>query len=620
MIPSMRRTVRTFLIAVFLVVMHLSSVAMATPSDALVSNTKVTAGADGSVLLVLLHGYTLDGASLEHVRAAAEQVEGLRGADILQPDLPLGLLSMASSSRITAELLSAVDRAWADRAQRGTPYRRIVLIGHSIGGLFARKLYVAACGENADAPFEDELKAELKDLGAAPLQTTRPWAKAVDRIVLLAGMNRGWSISHHMSIVRALVMQAGTAVAHVLSWVYERPPIIFTIRRGSPFITELRLQWLAMLAQIPGKGVGHALTVQLLGTVDDLVSPDDNLDLVTGKDFVYLEVPQSGHRDVIEMGDDADGSGAAAKRRQALQEALGANVRSAVAVAPVAASLVQDTSVTDMVFVIHGIRDEGYWTSKIAYRAKLLGAKHGRIVRTETSSYGYFPMLSFLRPGARQEKVAWLMDRYVEARARYPNARFHYVGHSHGTYLLAKALEDYRAIRFDHVVFAGSVVHRAYAWNRYVPERVKAVMNFVASGDWVVGFFPKALQTVGIQDLGSAGHDGFALANTDGPVQELPATFIVGGHSAALQEQMWDATAGFVLDGTFVLPADVQVSSVRNPWIALPASVAPLIWAVIAVLVGLGFYWLVTLQVREWQKTVALILYCAFIWTVLTKV
>jgi hypothetical protein len=49
------------------------------------------------------------------------------------------------------------------------------------------------------------------------------------------------------------------------------------------------------------KPIGTAVTVQLLGTIDDLVSPDDNIDLVSGKDFVYLEVPESGHRNVIDM-------------------------------------------------------------------------------------------------------------------------------------------------------------------------------------------------------------------------------------------------------------------------------------------------------------------------------
>ena len=56
------------------------------------------------------------------------------------------------------------------------------------------------------------------------------------------------------------------------------------------------------------------------------------------------------------------------------------------------------------------------------------------------------------------------MDRYAEARARYPRAELDYVGHSNGTYLAAKALHDYPAAHFKHIVFAGSVVRRDYDW------------------------------------------------------------------------------------------------------------------------------------------------------------
>jgi pimeloyl-ACP methyl ester carboxylesterase len=212
------------------------------------------------------------------------------------------------------------------------------------------------------------------------------------------------------------------------------------------------------------------------------------------------------------------------------------------------------------------------------------------------------------------------MDRYTEARAIYPMARFHYVGHSNGTYLLAKALQDYRAVRFDHVVFAGSVVHRAYEWRELVPDRVKSVINFIATGDWVVAFFPKALQTIGIQDLGSAGHDGFDIATARGPVVEPPGTYVVGGHSAALQEAMWDGIAGFVLTGDFKFPAGVKVSKAQAWWVAGPAKAAPLLWVGIALLLGWGFYLLFRMRVREWKKTIAILAYGLLIWTVLTGV
>jgi pimeloyl-ACP methyl ester carboxylesterase len=608
-----------------------------TGNELVVKNTAVERGSDGRALVVLIHGYTLDGDSLKKVKAAIQRVKGLEGADFLRPDMPLGLLSTASTSRITAELLAAIDNAWNASVEVGRPYERVVIVGHSMGALLARKVYVAAAGENPEAAFENELKQELAALKAWPVDEIRPWSCDVDRIVLLAGMNRGWSISHHMSLLKAAQMQVGVGVGHVVKWIEGRPPAIFAIRRGSPFITELRLQWLAMLEHGDGRRnaeaqerarqnkecdrasgepvrrAGNAVTVQLLGTIDDLVSPDDNVDLVTGRDFFYLEVPASGHRSVLEMDDSVDGS----KRQQALINAFNDVEELRKIPSPMAAPLLERRKIDDVVFVIHGIRDEGYWTRKIAYRAELIAPDR---VATVTSSYGYFPMLSFLHPGARQEKVEWLMDRYTEAKAMYPQARFHYIGHSHGTYLLAKALEDYPAVRFERVVFAGSVVNRGEKWLALLRNRVKCVVNFVATADWVVAFFPKALQTVGIQDLGSAGHDGFGAASRECPVIEPPHTYIVGGHAAALHEAMWDSIAKFTLTGELEPPpADLQAST-QERLVALPAKFSPLIWLIIAALLLWGAYGLARLPIREWIKTLAIVFYCGVIWMILTEV
>jgi pimeloyl-ACP methyl ester carboxylesterase len=604
--------------------------------ELIVKNTAIERGAKGNALVVLIHGYTLNGDTLKKVQAAIRRVKGLENADFLRPDMPLGLLSTASISRITAELLAAIDNAWNSSAELGRPYERIVIVGHSMGALLARKVYVAAAGENPEAPFENELKRELAALNAWPVDAMRPWSCHVDRIVLLAGMNRGWSISHHMSLLKAAEMKVGVAVGHVVKWIEGSPPAIFAIRRGSPFITELRLQWLAMLEHGNGhrnagahvreqqdkecdraaggtvRHAGSAVTVQLLGTIDDLVSPDDNVDLVTGREFFYLEVPASGHRNVIEMDDSREGS----KRQQALMDAFDDVEVLRNKPSPMAAPLPERREVKDVVFVIHGIRDEGYWTRKIAFRTE---RDAGDRVATVTSSYGYFPMLSFLRPGARQEKVEWLMDRYTEAKAMYPEARFHYVGHSHGTYLLAKALEDYPAVRFDRVVFAGSVVNRGEKWLALLRSRVSCVVNFVATADWVVAFFPKALQSVGIQDLGSAGHDGFGAASMECPVIEPPQTYIVGGHAAALHEAMWDSIAKFTLTGVLEPPPVGLQSSTQEQLVAWPAKFSPLIWLIIAALLLWGAYGLARLPVREWKKTLAIVLYCGVIWAILTE-
>ena len=126
----------------------------------------------------------------------------------------------------------------------------------------------------------------------------------------------------------------------------------------------------------------------------------------------------------------------------------------------------------------------------------------------------------------------------------YPTATFFLpVGHSNGTYLLVRALELCPAVRFDRVVFGGSVVRKHFAWNKFMPGRVKAVLNYVATGDWVVAIFPQGLSIVRLQDLGGAGHYGFKDAN----VRNL--FYVDGGHGAALGAQRWSEMAKFVVTG-----------------------------------------------------------------------
>ena len=217
------------------------------------------------------------------------------------------------------------------------------------------------------------------------------------------------------------------------------------------------------------------------------------------------------------------------------------------------------------------------------------------------------------------------MDRYTAAKARYPRARFHYVGHSNGTYLLASALKEYPAVRFDQVVFAGSVVHTGYRWSELQPEdqpeerwQVQKVLNFVATADWVVAFFPKAFEVLGIQDLGGAGHDGFTEASDSVRIVESDR-YVQGGHAAGLQEQVWDSIARFVLIGEFQEPTPV-LQPEQALWVRAPARVAPLIWVVIFVLLLIGFRKLLRLEIREWQKTLLVLAYLWLIWTIITKV
>lgn len=589
---------------------------------------EMDAGRDARELIVMFHAFDSGPESLRPLRDQLRQ-DGVRfeRTDILRLTLPFSMFSATKPTDAVADALAKIDEAWSAKAATGQPYENIMFIGHSMGALYARKAYVVASGERPAAPFEPELNASLSARRVATSKAARPWAYRVSRLVLLAGLNRGWSISHHMGLRRAAEMTAGAWIGNVMG-LFGATPIIFSARRGAPFITQLRLQWLELRGKsksafsaghqdvgtrcAPAPPLGGACVIQLLGTVDDLVPPEDNIDALTGDDFIYVDVPRSGHASVIKVDDPKYGK----DRARIILEALKLQDFSASAARIPGITLEVNDKVKHVVFVMHGIRDEGYWTEKLSRRVvKFSRDTVKQDIATETSSYGYFPMLSFLQPGARRDKVEWLMDRYTTAKAQYPDASFSYIGHSNGTYLLTKALEDYPAVKFRNVVFAGSVVSKDFDWSTLMRQRrVEQVLNFVASADWVVAWFPKALQDIGLQDVGSAGYDGFRNH------PDVNKGYVIGGHGAALDEDWWDAIAKFVVTGSYDQPSGTNVLAKPAWWVRYPAHVSWAVWIFIALTLALFLRLILKLRIREWQKTLAVVAYFLLIWTVLTSV
>ena len=502
-------------------------------------------GTDGSgtgrTLVIILHGWNAKANSMHDVEQAVRQSHaGLDGLDIYLPLLPhANLFSFASAARTVAGLTDAIDILCANPDR----YARLVLVGHSMGAVLARRLFLVAAGADSLVPSEPELHGRQK----------RHWAARIERIVTLGGLNRGWTNSGRLSWVETIVANLIAVLGHGSP--ASKKPIAFQIRRGAPFIVQTRLQWLAMTRL----ATPLPLVIQLLGTRDSLVGPDDAVDFATDNDsYYFLELPNTEHTDAIHF------SGAAGAAREALfRTALTADRDELAPLKIPFAHLTDslpprsDPSITHVVFVIHGIRDEGYWTRKIAQRIHERAERDGRDgagIRCITSSYGYFTILPFIFPWIRMGKVEWLMDLYVGARAQFPEARFSYVGHSNGTYLAARALLDYPAISFHNVLFAGSVVRRDYDWRVLCEQgRVRSVVNMIATADWVVGFFSTALEPGrGFFDVGGAGFGGFTRPYANGPVHEL--RFVTGGHGAGVTEEHWPEIAAFIVDDVTPVP------------------------------------------------------------------
>jgi hypothetical protein len=506
-------------------------------------------------LVVVLHGYQ----SAKHgrfERLVAAIREDMPDADVLAPRLETAhVLSTKPAAAIAGDMIEKIDHHW----QQHGSYDEIIFVGHSTGGALARKVMLGAWGVGRRVPFESTG-------GFDRFTSQRVWAAKITRLVMIAGISSGWKASGRERWKEWLSLNFFGLLGHLMPRV---KPTIFDFRRGAPFIANTRLQMVDHLReQAQGSRPRSMTTVQMLGSNDGIVAPNESLDFNASNalddQLFIVEVPFSDHVSILDVSLTEKKNVAAAARRDMLRSALygqvhgrgGGGAFPAQPLFDVARDWHElddhmprgaDPGVENVVLVIHGIRDDGHWTKKIAARVKD-AASNPHLWRSVTPSYGYFAMLPFVLPWIRRQKVEWLMHEYCEAVAQYPNATFHYVGHSNGTYLGAAAMRDYQGCHFQRVVFAGSVVHPGYDWAaRAVDSGVIAVVNYVATRDWVVAMAPNALRHLRwLFDLGGAGHVGF------GP--QVPPfvnnlSYISGGHSAAIAEERWDEIAAFIVNG-----------------------------------------------------------------------
>jgi hypothetical protein len=241
----------------------------------------------------------------------------------------------------------------------------------------------------------------------------------------------------------------------------------------------------------------------------------------------------------------------------------------------------------------------------------------------------------FLLRNERRKRVGWLRDQYVNARALYPDAdTFCFIGHSNGTYLAANAMLECEAIKFDRVVFAGSVVRPDYPWQKLLRQppagtgQVKRVLNYVATADWVVASVPRAMQYLRFVDLGAAGHLGFVPLEQPSVRQ---VRWVPGQHSAALAEQHWNEIADFALLGraseeNAVTDADAtsSLATAQNAKIVRLSRLSWLILVLAVLLAGLLLWWAVWLLAHLgsplWLSAVSLLLLLWIVGRTLTRV
>jgi len=499
-------------------------------------------------------------------------------ADVLVVEYPSGYVVNENPLTIANEIELRIH----EHCTKGE-YTNVILFGYSAGAALLRKAFVWGYGQEEDR----------KNYGR---RGRRKWVGQVSRFVLLAGMNRGWSTDPKPSAMKAvtyLLFRVGQWIAHTCSI----GGLVMSMRRGTPFMANTRLQWIK-IARSQEVIEGHTSfpqVIQIIGDQDDVVSHEDGQDLRAATGAIFINLSQTGHKDIVSTLEGVDTPRAKERRRKIELALLGRLDELDPAQQE---KFHENRAATRIIFVKHGIRDRGHWTDVVRNEVKERYRNRGEDAIPLSPNYYYFPMARFLLYSDRQRRVRDFMDEYTEAVAKHPNVEsIDYIGHSNGTYILGSALQRYAAMRVRRVFFAGSVLPSEYRWSELIEAgQVEKVINVVATGDWVVAFFPKLFEklanqfgrktSAGWMDLGSAGFDGFIAAGQTSAVDNLQ--FSSGGHSTGVEVKNLEklsAICSYIVDGQVDELSVFERANERSDWIAGVSEVCIFVWMLLLLVI-----------------------------------
>jgi pimeloyl-ACP methyl ester carboxylesterase len=525
----------------------------------------------GDRLVVLVHGLGTP-ALLDDVAELVRRA--LPGADLALGVYNAGLFSNIEVGVQARRLAMAIGQLLADAQKQSRPYKSIVLVGHSIGALLLRAAYLIARG------------VEFRNVDAIPAEL-RGWAEPaiVERMVLLAGLNQGWSAPGIASLGRFKMLKrlfiSGLITVTELT---DRARFMRSVISGGPFVHDVRMKWLELVHNQPA---AEPRCIQLYGDVRGLLDDSNINDFKSGVNFKYKVLPGAGHFDlplltansikgmqarqklliwknlnpfrlfrrllfrwlvpVNKITPDTGGSRAGVLRT-VLTEAWSSIPSDLPPRLPAAAPTYHH-----IVLLRHGIRDEaGTWMTELKTEIERL---YPAGVYVDTDSFGHFSMLQFLLRGERLSRVYDFVDRYLNLRAEHWGAQFHFFGHSYGTYIGARALRDYSGCRFENVILANSVMARDFPWHE-IEGSFARILNLRGQKDLVVAWFPGLFQwwrgffffiqwrrKERTEYLGSAGFSGF-----DADLNAAPR-ILAGGHGAGTAGEHRERIARFLIEG-----------------------------------------------------------------------
>ena len=182
---------------------------------------------------------------------------------ISTPDLPYGgtwgLFCRRPVEEIINEQMEAIRSLWDRRLEETCAvaggYSSITLVGHSYGGVLARKVAIIPCGKRPVPPSSPR-SMRTASRANSPMSSGASSCWPASRADGRRPLARDWITTVKWGFFQAL--------GEMVEWITGRGYTTFAIRRGSPLI-QTRLQWLALVlrkkrAEI-GEGAGNCEAV-----------------------------------------------------------------------------------------------------------------------------------------------------------------------------------------------------------------------------------------------------------------------------------------------------------------------------------------------------------------------
>lgn len=205
--------------------------------------------------------------------------------------------------------------------------------------------------------------------------------------------------------------------------------------------------------------------------------------------------------------------------------------------------LQNDSSERIIVFVIHGIRDEGPWMEMVK---KVIQSNDITVQPTDFDDVGAVRfMLGFNISEIITQTEKKLRDAIESAKEQYDVVRVMAIGHSFGTYVLLKVLEDNPTLRIEKMIFCGSVAPRKFRYDKLKNKPALLVNDCGARDIW-----PILAEGFGRLRYGAAGVRGLRISGVEDRYHDF-------GHSGYLSkgfvEQFWKPlfTEGLVVPSEY---------------------------------------------------------------------